>query len=299
MHTRAAVMIVLACAAVPCVAAAVCPPEGWTRESLSTLKSQNFVVADATQRQALALGLLDCLADPDPELRDSVAFEAISRWLRSDALDLTTRSRMLPLLEIKLQADSPDDLGFRGPFAALALSEVVRSDRISPWLTREQRARLVHEAAAFEAGLHDYRGFEDGAGWRHGVAHGADLLLQLAMNPALDREQLQRLLDAAGSQIAPASGHFYIYGEPERLARPVWAIAKRERLDDAAWQAFFDRLESPAPLASWQGAFSSQAGLAKRHNTRDFLLALLAAADDDPTLAKLSARVRQGLQTVP
>ena len=25
----------------------------------------------------------------------------------------------------------------------------------------------------------DYRGFETGAGWRHGVAHGADLLLQL------------------------------------------------------------------------------------------------------------------------
>ena len=36
----------------------------------------------------------------------------------------------------------------------------------------------------------DYRGFVPGAGWRRAVAHGADLLMQLALNPAVERTQL-------------------------------------------------------------------------------------------------------------
>jgi hypothetical protein len=38
-------------------------------------------------RATLALGLLDCLKDPDPVLRDQVAFEAWSAWLRGKKLD--------------------------------------------------------------------------------------------------------------------------------------------------------------------------------------------------------------------
>jgi hypothetical protein len=298
MRTRLAGLLALACCGASGLACAACPPEGWTRASLAQLKAANYLVADAGQRQSLAIGLLDCLADPDPALRDGTAIEAISTWLRADALDVPTRTRMLAALEREVQSTDPKEPGVRLPFAALALSEVVRTDRISPWLTAEQHDRLVREATAFERRVSDYRGFEAGVGWRHGVAHGADLLLQLALNPAMSKAQLQLLLDAVASQIAPP-GHFYIYGEPERLARPVWAIAKSGALDDAAWQAFFDKLASPAPLASWDEAFATQAGLAKRHDIRGFLLGLLALSDADPALDKFAVRVREGLQKGP
>ena len=85
--------VALLCVVATGAVSAACPPEGWTRESLATLKSQDFVVADANARQTLAIGLLDCLADPDPDLRDSTAFEALSRWLRADSVDPATRTR--------------------------------------------------------------------------------------------------------------------------------------------------------------------------------------------------------------
>ena len=59
---------------------AACPPAGQTRESLQALKAAEWRLtgADAeAAREALSLGLLDCLADPDPLLRDGVAFEAL------------------------------------------------------------------------------------------------------------------------------------------------------------------------------------------------------------------------------
>ena len=39
------------------------------------------------------------------------------------------------------------------------------------------------------------------------------------------------------------------------------------------------RLMAPAPMADWSEAYRSEAGLARRHNTRGFLLALYAALE--------------------
>ncbi len=49
---------------------------------------------------------------------------------------------------------------------------------------------MVDAAVAWMKSVQDYRGFEPGAGRRRAVAHGADLLTQLALNPAVERTQL-------------------------------------------------------------------------------------------------------------
>jgi hypothetical protein len=277
---------------------AACPPQGWPRDALESLKKEHFKVEDSARRQALALGLLDCLADPDPRLRDGLAYEAYATWLRGDALTPETRRRLLSQLLVRL---TPDAEGYGPPFAALVLSEVARTDRILAWMTPVQREDLVEIGSAYLASVRDYRGFDSAQGWRHGVAHGADLLMQLALNPALDRAQLDRLLAAVATQVAPPGEHFYTYGEPERLARPVLFALQRGLHDDAAWSAWLQGVVAPAPLPEWSAAFASQAGLAKRHNTRAFLLALyvgLAESGDEAMKARLPAVV-VALRTLP
>ena len=277
-------------------AAAGCPPTGWSAEALARLPAAEFAVAEDAARQTLALGLVDCLGDPDPKLRDGIAFEALSAWMRADRLDAGTRRELFARLQPMLgQADAA---GFRAPFAALVLSEVARTDRIKPWLNSDERKKLVLAASAFLSGVRDYRGFEDGAGWRHGVAHGADLALQLAMNPAVDAAGQRALLDAVASQVAPV-GHAYVFGEPERLARPVWALARRTELDASVFTALIDKLAAPAPMADWREAFSSSAGLARRHDTRAFLVALRLATEDEPALASIAQQAKAALDKIP
>ena len=112
---------------------------------------------------------------------------------------------------------APDDAsGFRRPFAALALAEVARADRIEPYLTEPERHELAEAGAAYLRGVRDYRGFTAGEGWRHGVAHGADLMLQLALNPRLSRTDADRLLGAIAAQVAPMGPVYYIHGESAR-----------------------------------------------------------------------------------
>ena len=71
-------------------AQAACPPEGTDASSLRLLREQRFVVPDGT-RAALVETLPACLSDPDPTLRDGVAYEALSAWLRAGLLDATQR----------------------------------------------------------------------------------------------------------------------------------------------------------------------------------------------------------------
>ena len=277
-----------------------CPPEGHDRASLVALAGSQFEVSDDGARAKLALGLLDCLKDPDPVLRDQVAFEAWAAWQRGKKLDEATRRVALDALVPRLTA--PDPQGFSAPFAALTLAEVARTDRVEPWLDAKQRAALVEAAAGFLANVRDYRGFDEKDGWRHGVAHGADFALQLALNPALERAALDRLLAAIASQIVPSGAHFYVYGEPERLAAPVLYIGKRNLHDADEWRKWFAALAEPKPLASWGDAFKSQAGLAKRHATKAFLLALYANLREggDPALAeRMLPGVVEALKAVP
>lgn len=282
-------------------ACAACPPAGHDRESLTALRESGFAVAENAARDALAIELLDCLDAPDPMLRDRIAYEGTGTWLRAELVSLDARQRMLEVLHGMLTGPDTDPNGFRRPFAALSLSELARTDRVSAWLSDEQREVLVVAASDYLQSVSDYRGFDDREGWRHGVAHASDLLLQLVLNPALSDDQTQRVLQAVAIQIAPAGEHFYVFGEPERLARPFVYAALRESRDLEGLQAWLEQVAQAAPLPNWQSAFDSRAGLARRHNVRAFLTAVYVTSRDaeDSAIIALAPKALELIRGIP
>lgn len=276
-----------------------CPPPPLTRADLDALKQSGFVVASPAERNRIALLLPGCLGEPDPALRDGVAFEALSGWMRASALEpATIRSlaeQLTPLLRV------PDDgTGFRKPFAALVLSEVARADRIAPVLEPAARQALVDGAIHDLTSLTDYRGFDPRGGWRHGVAHGADLVLQLGLNAQVSAENVGRLLSAVAVQVAPARAVSYTFGEPERLARAVYFIHRRGVLSDAFWDEWLAAIGKPAPAAGGAAAHQTLEGLARRHNTIAFLQAVSFAGrsgGDEPG-ARLAALADREIRRV-
>lgn len=303
--------VVLAASAIAGQAAATCPPAGWSVEQLNALKADKFAIKNPSTRRTLAIQLTGCLGNPEPALRDGIAFEALSTWMRAGSLDRPTmielRDRLLLMLAAVRQPHEgvpstiADTEGFRGPFAALVMAEVARTDRLSPWLSVEDRDVLVQAASRYLTDVRDYRAFNDREGFRHGVAHGADFALQLALNPAVTKPQLDRLLAAIATQVAPRQLVAYAAGEPDRLARPVLFIAQRGLHRDDEWEAWFAQVLSPAPMATWDDAFSSERGLARRHNTRAFLLSVFASASgsENAGIRQLLAPVRDGLKQLP
>ncbi|MCI5045765.1 MAG: DUF2785 domain-containing protein [Aquisalinus sp.] len=247
------------------------------KSALMDLRKSGFELEQPDNYKLFAEGLVDCLGHPDPDLRDQVGFEGLSTLMRENRLKANEIVSIGANLIEKL--NDPDPNGFTHPFVALALAEVARADRIDKILTADQRATLVTEAANYIATVKDYRGFDERDGWRHGVAHGADLLMQLSLNEALNKEQLLILRDAISKQIIPSESHFYIYGESERLARPILFMARRGLISEEEWTQWFTDISDPAPFENWGDVFFSQEGLARRHNLRAFALSVYANAD--------------------
>lgn len=156
------------------VHAQTCPPAAMSREQLVELKSHEFALPDAARRQALALDLLPCLGSTDPQLRDGIAFEALlSTWMRDKQLSAATVGTVLERLVAQLTPDQPDPAGVQRPFAVLTLAEVVRFDRIAPFMTDRQLQQLVEAGTRYLESIRDYRGFDERDGWRHAVAHAS------------------------------------------------------------------------------------------------------------------------------
>jgi len=297
MDRRSLALLALAGLSAPALSSA-CPPAGLDAEGLVTLRARDFVIEDSAQREAMAVQWLDCLASPDPAWRDGGAYDALTAWLRADALRPEVRQALMERLLASLRTPAPDPDGVRAPFEVLVLAEIARTDRIAPWLDAAQRQRLVDAAADYLIGVRDWRGFEPGIGWRHGVAHGADFAMQLTLNPALDRSQLDRLLEAVAAQIAPEGAPPYTHGEAERLVRPVLFTLQRGLHDEAAWSAWLATVLAAAPPADTP---AEAAMLARRHNLRAFLFALhvTLATSGSPALEARAPAVVDVLRRMP
>ncbi len=274
--------------------------DNFSDNELLQLKHQEFVITDDEMRQQVALKLVHCVEHSNPAIRDGVVYEAFHHWLRQAQLFPNTTQLLFEQLLTVLRSHEQDKQGFRKPFAALVLSEVVRVDRVTPYLNNQQRQQLVDTVTEYMTGIEDYRGFDDSQGWRHGVAHTADIMLQLALNKKVTKAQLSQLLDSIIKQVVPKSGHFYIYGEPRRLAMPVIYIALRGLHSQQEWQVWLDRLTKPAPMKSWADMYTSNLGLAKLHNSRSFFnsLIVMIAKSEHPNLARIKPLLEQAAEQV-
>ena len=89
-------------------ALASCPPEGYSKSTLTELRESGFAI-EARERNALAVNLLDCLADPDPTIRDGVVYEGLATWLRNGQLDASTISTVFQRLQADQQMEGVID----------------------------------------------------------------------------------------------------------------------------------------------------------------------------------------------
>ena len=176
---------------------------------------------------------------------------------------------------------------------------MARVDRITPFLSAAERDDLLQQATSYLAGVTDRRGFDAKEGWRHGVAHGADLLMQLSLNPALDAAQQRRILDAVATQVLADGRQAYVFGEGQRLARPAFFAALRSGIEASAWAAWLQ--STLAPLGPADAPLDATK-LIRLHNAREFLWPLyvgIAELKDEAARARLLPAVQQALNALP
>lgn len=278
-----------------------CYTPKWSQKALLALAKQGFNIDSSVERDELALQLLTCLAVPQNNIRDGVAYSGISSWLRANKLSPNVYQTMFEKLLSDFGKKTIDDNQVYQPFIALMLAELARVDRKKSYLTTEQREFLVAKSTKYMINITDYRGFDAASGWRHNVAHTADIFLQLALNSAINKSQLSLMLEAIGQQVLSKKSHSYIYGEPKRLAMPLLYIFLQKQHTEKDWKNWLQQYITQAPNTNWQQAYKSQQGLAKLHNAREFLNAMfvLIADSENAQLQMLKPALTVAIKSLP
>ncbi|HET6165957.1 MAG TPA: DUF2785 domain-containing protein [Marmoricola sp.] len=188
------------------------------------------------------------LGDPDPEVRDGIAFPTMATWIDEGVYDdllVGLGDGMCHGLDIGL-GDVESDSVFRRSFSALILTECIDrttraalggpnvvlrwGDRIMSWYSRER----------------DLRGFVPGKGWAHAVAHGADALGALARSPVLGRLELTVILDVIADRLLIPTDTFFVCGEGDRLAFATMHLLRRDVLGIDVLEPWVARLAAGA-----------------------------------------------------
>lgn len=277
-----------------------CSGGGMDKVFWQSVKTNNFTAPSRRTPDELAA----CLGSLDPELRDALAYEIFTNWLRGGRLSALVMKSLVRSLVQNLgtgigQAEGESTL--LRSFSALILSEAIRRDNQASYLEPPEFAEVLNAALAYLPAERDLRGFDSRYGYVHGVAHGSDLLWRLASSPKTGAAELQHILEALASKIALPGEHFYVYGEPERLDRAFIYALNRGVLDLGWVKDWVRRSTGPDPLGSWGNAFSSQSGLARLHSIKLFLLDLYATLSLNPGLkgaSELLPVVKEALEAV-
>jgi len=247
------------------------------------------------------LKLADCLGHEDPAIRDQFAYGAFVEILRQG----DTSPRTLRLLKEKLigniRSASADSEGFPAPFSVLVLAEIARIDRLDPFMAQAERSALARVGSDYLESIEDYRGFDPEDGWRHGVAHAADLMMQLALNPLLEEQDARIMLAAISAQVVPGNAHSYIHGEYRRLARPVLYLAMTDLISADEWQSWFAALEADRNDPRWKDPYASLEGLARILNTVNFAAAIFvrSSASGDASLVPIAEAAEAIIKSIP
>lgn len=160
------------------------------KETLQELVKQTTITYD----DELLNEMLDNIGDPDSELRDELICNLFYDGIPGGGI---SQSQQIWLVEEILQRnlvlndiEVENDQVFTRTFSLLVLALIMTEDSRGAFLTSGHLETIAKTSHLYLRGEQDTRGYVEGKGWAHGIAHGADLLASVVAHPSFKREDI-------------------------------------------------------------------------------------------------------------
>ncbi|MFJ7934626.1 DUF2785 domain-containing protein [Sporosarcina sp. NPDC096371] len=211
------------------------------------------------------LEMLKKIGSPDSELRDTFIYGSFAKMIFSNQLNA---EEIQSLLNVVIQEDylfyglgeSGTDSVFTRSFSALVIAAIIEYDLEKNVVESELVKQTVHNVIHYMMEEKDARGFIEGKGWAHAIAHGADALDAVAKHPKLKQEDISRILQAIQHCLYQQVD--YLDEEEERLAIIIASLLKHQNAekDIQTWiEEVNVSVDSQLERANWSiGAYHTQ-----------------------------------------
>ncbi|WP_335872714.1 DUF2785 domain-containing protein [Bacillus sp. 2205SS5-2] len=167
------------------------------------------------------------IGSTNAELRDHLIYSSFCKLISQGFL---TSKQMKHIVKTCLDekhlffglGTNKDDSVFTRSFSSLVIAIILKKDRQDSFLPEELANRAIATSWKYLQKEEDVRGFVDGKGWAHSVAHGADYLQQAVLHPLFDKNDVGACLEAMETCLF--NEYAYIDDEDERLIFPIEAL---------------------------------------------------------------------------
>ncbi|MER2008497.1 MAG: DUF2785 domain-containing protein [Psychrobacillus sp.] len=127
----------------------------------------------------------------DGELRDSLIYSTFYQLIENNKL---SNSLMVKILDVCLSeeylfkgiGEQDTDTVFTRSFSSLVIALIVEKDKTKEFLDKQQLEEVYKKTTTYLQSEKDVRGYVEGKGWAHSIAHGADLFESIISHPSND-----------------------------------------------------------------------------------------------------------------
>lgn len=175
------------------------------------------------------------IGSTDAELRDRLIYTSFYRLMEGSYL---SSEQMSFLLDSCIDENhlfygigkKEDDSVFTRAFSSLVLALLLDKDRAKPYLPTDKVHKAIEACFLYLEAEEDSRGYVEGKGWAHSIAHGADYLVEVILHPVFPPELHQRCLQVIKNCLLKDAA--YMDDEDGRLFYAVEALLDKGMTDE-------------------------------------------------------------------
>jgi len=197
---------------------------------LTQVRDNDFTIQDDTDVDSVIDDMLRFIGHTDGELRDKLIYTTFMQW--GEYKGLISAEKMRQILDICLSethlffgvGEKDTDSVFTRSFSSLVISIAFCMHHETPFLTVDDVQVIKEAILRYISQEKDYRGYVDGKGWAHSIAHIADALVNIAgcdvdSKHCIGREGVYEILQAVKALVCNKE-YIYTSEEDERLVTP-------------------------------------------------------------------------------
>lgn len=182
------------------------------------------------KKEIILTGMVQHIGSPDGELRDRLIYAMFFRLIiEQKDIEFDKMSELLEtsvdsLLFQGIEETKSDDV-FTRAFTTLLIALILHRDIEENFLTEEQFKRTTTALIRYLTLEKDTRGYVNGKGWGHSIAHVADAVDELIANPKLNPKSFPELFNIIIVQVMRSD--ILAHDEDERLINPLLRLLER------------------------------------------------------------------------
>ncbi len=218
-----------------------------SREYWHEVISKQYAIPDEADLLELTDELLDYLASPDPELRDTFAYNILSRWLAiyryHSPEQLLVMTRWLLEQVDKGIGDIDSDTVFLRSYSVAILALIVYRDVKEHFMDKADISLILETAQSYLLYEKDLRSHDPEKGWVNATANVTGLLRYLAMHELIETEQLQDILTTVSQKLFQSTEQPFDHDEDDRLARVIIPVMIRSDLTRSEYNDWLEQFK--------------------------------------------------------